>query len=95
MHEEAKSVGVHSVPTIATAERVLYYGAASPGKIRAGDRPEEDCRLKSVLSAVEVRIVSMALKPTQQQNSRDVSGLEPATLAGLLLRGGRGGFGRL
>ena len=35
MHEEAKSVGVHSVPTIATAERVLYYGAASPGKIRA------------------------------------------------------------
>jgi len=33
--EEAKSIGVHGVPTIATTERVLYYGGASPGKIRA------------------------------------------------------------
>jgi hypothetical protein len=35
MREEAKSIGVHGVPTVATAERVLYYGAASPGKTRA------------------------------------------------------------
>ncbi|MBA3617914.1 MAG: hypothetical protein H0W52_17660 [Rubrobacteraceae bacterium] len=35
VREEAKSIGVHGVPTIATAERELYYGAASPGKIRA------------------------------------------------------------
>ena len=35
VREEAKSIGVHGVPTIATAERVLYYGAASPGKMRA------------------------------------------------------------
>jgi predicted DsbA family dithiol-disulfide isomerase len=35
MREEAKGIGVHGVPTVATAERVLYYGAASPGKIRA------------------------------------------------------------
>jgi predicted DsbA family dithiol-disulfide isomerase len=35
MREEAKSIGVPGVPTVATAERVLYYGAASPGKIRA------------------------------------------------------------
>lgn len=35
MREEVKSIGVHSVPTIATAEQALYYGAASPGKIRA------------------------------------------------------------
>jgi predicted DsbA family dithiol-disulfide isomerase len=35
MREEAKSIGVHGVPTIATGERVLYYGAASPGKVRA------------------------------------------------------------
>jgi predicted DsbA family dithiol-disulfide isomerase len=35
MREEAKSIGVPGVPTITTAERVLYYGAASPGKIRA------------------------------------------------------------
>ena len=33
--EEAKGIGVHGVPTVATAERVLYYGAASPGEIRA------------------------------------------------------------
>ena len=30
VREEAKSIGVHGVPTIATAERVLYYGAALP-----------------------------------------------------------------
>ncbi len=35
MREEARSIGVHGVPTIATTGRVLYYGAASPGKIRA------------------------------------------------------------
>ena len=35
MREEAISIEVPGVPTIATAERVLYYGAASPGKIRA------------------------------------------------------------
>jgi predicted DsbA family dithiol-disulfide isomerase len=32
VREEAKSIGVHGVPTIATAERVLYYGAALPGR---------------------------------------------------------------
>jgi predicted DsbA family dithiol-disulfide isomerase len=35
MREEAKSIGVKGVPTVATAERILYYGAASPGKFRA------------------------------------------------------------
>ncbi len=35
VREEACRIGVHSVPTIATPERVLYYGAASPGKVRA------------------------------------------------------------
>ena len=35
VREEAKSIGVHGVPTIATREQVLYYGAASPGKFRA------------------------------------------------------------
>jgi predicted DsbA family dithiol-disulfide isomerase len=35
MREEAKNLGVHGVPTVATEERVLYYGAASPGKVRA------------------------------------------------------------
>ena len=35
MREKAKGIGVQGVPTVATAERVLYYGAASPGKIRA------------------------------------------------------------
>ena len=35
MREEAKSIGGHGVPTVATAGRVLYYGAASPGKTRA------------------------------------------------------------
>jgi hypothetical protein len=33
--EEAKRIGGHGVPTIATRERVIYCGAASPGKIRA------------------------------------------------------------
>jgi len=33
--EEASRIGVHGVPTIATDEEVLYYGAASPGKVRA------------------------------------------------------------
>jgi predicted DsbA family dithiol-disulfide isomerase len=35
MREAACEIGVHGVPTIATPERVLYYGAASPGKIHA------------------------------------------------------------
>ncbi len=35
MREEAKNIGVHGVPTVATEEQVLYYGAASPGKIHA------------------------------------------------------------
>jgi predicted DsbA family dithiol-disulfide isomerase len=35
VREEAKGMGVHGVPTIAAEERVLYYGAASPGKISA------------------------------------------------------------
>jgi hypothetical protein len=35
MREEATSIGVKGVPTAATAERILYYGAASPGKLRA------------------------------------------------------------
>lgn len=35
IREEAKSIGAHGVPTIATREQVLHYGAASPGKIRA------------------------------------------------------------
>ncbi len=34
MREEAGRIGVPGVPTVATEERVLYYGAASPGKIR-------------------------------------------------------------
>ncbi len=33
--EEASRIGVHGVPTIATDEEVIYYGAASPGKVRA------------------------------------------------------------
>ena len=33
--EEARRIGVHGVPTIATDEEVIYYGAASPGKVRA------------------------------------------------------------
>ncbi len=34
MREEARRIGVHGVPTIATDEEVIYYGAASPGKVR-------------------------------------------------------------
>jgi 2-hydroxychromene-2-carboxylate isomerase len=34
VREEARRIGVHGVPTIATPEQVLYYSAASPGKIR-------------------------------------------------------------
>jgi hypothetical protein len=37
VREEAKSIRVQGVPTIASTERVLYYGAASPGRIRAAD----------------------------------------------------------
>lgn len=32
---EAKGIGAQSVPTVATKEQVLYYGTASPGKVRA------------------------------------------------------------
>ncbi len=35
VREEATEIGVPGVPTIATSERVLHYGAASPGKVRA------------------------------------------------------------
>ncbi|MCA1730126.1 MAG: DsbA family protein [Actinobacteria bacterium] len=35
IREEAASIGVPGVPTMATKERVIYYGAASPGKVRA------------------------------------------------------------
>ncbi len=35
IREEAKGIGAQSVPTVATEEQVLYYGAASPGKVRA------------------------------------------------------------
>jgi 2-hydroxychromene-2-carboxylate isomerase len=35
LREEACRIGVHGVPTIATDEEVIYYGAASPGKVRA------------------------------------------------------------
>lgn len=34
VREEASRIGVHGVPTVATQERVLCYGAASPGKVR-------------------------------------------------------------
>jgi predicted DsbA family dithiol-disulfide isomerase len=34
VREEARRIGVHGVPTIAPQERVLHYGAASPGKVR-------------------------------------------------------------
>ncbi len=33
--EEALRIGVHGVPPIATQEEVLFYGAASPGRVRA------------------------------------------------------------
>jgi 2-hydroxychromene-2-carboxylate isomerase len=35
VREEALSIGVHGVPSVATEGEVLYYGAASPGKIHA------------------------------------------------------------
>jgi predicted DsbA family dithiol-disulfide isomerase len=35
LREEARRIGVHGVPTIATDEKVVYHGAASPGKVRA------------------------------------------------------------
>ncbi len=35
VREEAKSIGAYGVPTVATGEQVLHYGAASPGKVRA------------------------------------------------------------
>jgi predicted DsbA family dithiol-disulfide isomerase len=35
VREEAHNIGVHGVPTIATEERVIHYGAASPGKFHA------------------------------------------------------------
>ncbi len=34
MREEADRISVPGVPTVATAEEVLHYGAASPGKVR-------------------------------------------------------------
>jgi len=34
VREEACRIGVPGVPTIATPERVLHYGAASPGRVR-------------------------------------------------------------
>lgn len=34
IREEAQKIGVHGVPTIATKDEVLYYGAASPGRVR-------------------------------------------------------------
>ena len=35
VRKEASRIGVPGVPTVATPERVLHYGAASPGKVRA------------------------------------------------------------
>lgn len=35
MREEALRIGVHGVPTIATPEEVLFYGAAKPGRVSA------------------------------------------------------------
>jgi predicted DsbA family dithiol-disulfide isomerase len=35
LREEARRIGVHGVPTIATDAKVVYYGAASPAKVRA------------------------------------------------------------
>jgi 2-hydroxychromene-2-carboxylate isomerase len=34
VREEALRIGVHGVPTIATQEEVLFYGAAKPGRVR-------------------------------------------------------------
>ena len=33
--EEALREGVHGVPTVVTADKVLFYGAAAPGRLRA------------------------------------------------------------
>ncbi len=33
--EEALRLGIHGVPTVATADEVLFYGAAAPGRLRA------------------------------------------------------------
>lgn len=33
--EEALRLGIHGVPTVATADEVLFYGAATPGRLRA------------------------------------------------------------
>jgi predicted DsbA family dithiol-disulfide isomerase len=33
--EEALRLGVHGVPTVATADEILFYGAAQPGRLRA------------------------------------------------------------
>jgi predicted DsbA family dithiol-disulfide isomerase len=33
--EEALRLGVHGVPTVTTADEVLFYGAAPPGRLRA------------------------------------------------------------
>ena len=35
VREEALQIGVRGVPTIAAEEEVVFYGAASPGKVRA------------------------------------------------------------
>ena len=35
VREEALGIAVHGVPTIATKDEVLYYGATSLGKIHA------------------------------------------------------------
>ena len=32
--EEALRLGVHGVPTVATVEQVIFYGAAAPGRLR-------------------------------------------------------------
>lgn len=32
---EALRLGIHGVPTVATADEVLFYGAAAPGRLRA------------------------------------------------------------
>ena len=33
--EEALRLGIHGVPSVATADEVLFYGAAAPGRLRA------------------------------------------------------------
>ena len=34
IREEALRLGIHGVPTVATADEVLFYGAAAPGRLR-------------------------------------------------------------